>query len=339
MKKCYIYGAGITGRVAKLCLEGYHGYSVCGFIDDACAGEYIDGVSAMPLEEVAKDETIIVASNLHAEMIQRKLKEHEYPNVFLFYYEDRLLDTRLEVQKETFDTEAVNEVIGYFDDAYSASAYAMMIHQRQSSRRMVCSTLDQYLMYGVPGEDAVIFDCGAASGDTVAKFLPYIPEGKIYAFEPGDDAFAALSRKYGGDPRVVPVKKGLYRYDGELGFVDTGNSGSGYVSENSEFKIEVVGIDSFVNALGISRVDWIKMDIEGAEYDALVGAEETIRRFKPRLAISIYHRPEDMVEIPRLVRRICPGYKFHFGHHSIGNGESVLYADYPQDAKDTVGDI
>lgn len=339
MTSCFVYGAGITGRVAKLCLEGYHGYSVCGFIDDACAGEHIEGVPTVLLEEVGKDDAIIVASNLYAETIQRKLKAYGYLNVLLFYYEDRLLDTRLQKQGDIFDTEGVKEVIGYFDDAYSASAYEMMIHQRQSSRTMVCSTLEQYLMYGTPDEDDVIFDCGAAGGDTVAKFLPYLSGGTIYAFEPGDDAFAALSRKYGTDSRIVPVKKGCFRYDGEIGFVDAGNSGSGYVSENAAFQIEVISIDSFVRSAGISRVDWIKMDIEGAEHDALIGAEETIRRFKPRLAISIYHRPEDMIEIPRLIRRICPDYRFRFGHHSIGNGESVLYADYPRDKKDATGDI
>lgn len=339
MMSCFVYGAGITGRVAKLCLEGYHGYSVSGFIDDACAGKYIEGVPAVLLEEVGKDEAIIVASNLHAEAIQRKLKENGYSNVLLFYYEDRLLDTRKAKQKDVFDTEAVKEVIGYFDDAYSSSAYEMMIHQRQSARTMVCSTLDQYLMYGTPDDDDVIFDCGAASGDTVAKFLPYISRGTIYAFEPGDEAFAALSRKYATDSRIVPVKKGCFRYDGEIGFVDAGNSGSGYVHENAVLKIEVVSIDSFVRSEGISRLDWIKMDIEGAEFDALIGAEETIRRFKPKLAISIYHRPEDMIEIPRLVHRMCSGYRFRFGHHSIGNGESVLYADYLHDKEDTDGDI
>lgn len=339
MTSCFIYGAGVTGRVAKLCLEGYHGYSVAGFIDDACAGRDVDGVRTVSLEEVGKDDTIIVASNLHAETIQRKLKENGYSNALLFYYEDRLLDTRLPKRGDIFDVEAVKEVIGYFDDAYSASAYEMMIQQRQSSRTMVCSMLDQYLMYGVPNEDDIIFDCGAAGGDTVAKFLPYLSGGTIYAFEPGDDAFAVLSHKYGTDARVVPVKKGCFRYEGEIGFVDAGNSGSGYVSENAAFQIEVVSIDSFVRLAGVTRVDWIKMDIEGAEFDALIGAEETIRRFKPRLAISIYHRPEDMVEIPKLIRQMCPGYRFRFGHHSIGNGESVLYADYPYDEKGSISDL
>jgi hypothetical protein len=72
--------------------------------------------------------------------------------------------------------------------------------------------------------------------------------------------------------------------------------------------------------------DFIKMDIEGAELETLKGAEQTIRRFRPKLAICLYHRPEDFVTIPRFLDRVLPQYQFAIGHFTIHAEETVLYA-------------
>ena len=67
------------------------------------------------------------------------------------------------------------------------------------------------------------------------------------------------------------------------------------------------------------------MDLEGAELNALAGAEKTIRAYRPRLAISIYHRPKDVSTIPRIIRDIEPGYRFYLDHYYPNNWETVLY--------------
>jgi Trk K+ transport system NAD-binding subunit len=77
-----------------------------------------------------------------------------------------------------------------------------------------------------------------------------------------------------------------------------------------------------VEELGLEKVDFIKMDIEGAEVDALIGAEETISQFKPKLAICTYHRPTDPIEIRRILLKYNPNYKFK----EIERGEKVLFA-------------
>ena len=74
------------------------------------------------------------------------------------------------------------------------------------------------------------------------------------------------------------------------------------------------------------RVAFIKMDIEGSEYNALLGARETIVRNRPILAISIYHRKEDIWVLPSVILEMVPDYKLYFGHYSIAAAETVLYA-------------
>lgn len=81
-------------------------------------------------------------------------------------------------------------------------------------------------------------------------------------------------------------------------------------------------LDTIVEMLGLERVDFIKMDIEGAEVDALLGAEETIKRFKPKLAICTYHRPTDPIEIRKILLNYNPNYRFK----ELKRGERVLYA-------------
>ena len=68
------------------------------------------------------------------------------------------------------------------------------------------------------------------------------------------------------------------------------------------------------------------MDIEGSELKAIIGAREIIKKFHPTLAISVYHKPEDIVEIPQLIMDINPNYKFSLRHYSIGDFDTVLYA-------------
>jgi hypothetical protein len=85
-------------------------------------------------------------------------------------------------------------------------------------------------------------------------------------------------------------------------------------------------IDSLVDEGAVARVDFLKMDVEGSELRALQGAEMTLRRWKPRLAISLYHEFEDFFTIPLWLNDLNVGYRFLLDHYSIHHEETVLYA-------------
>ena len=96
--------------------------------------------------------------------------------------------------------------------------------------------------------------------------------------------------------------------------------------EDTESGVNRIPVDSIDNVCSGDKVTFIKMDIEGSEMEALKGAENVIKRDKPRLAICIYHKPEDLYEIPFWVKETVPEYKLYIRHHSNLQNETVLYA-------------
>lgn len=87
-------------------------------------------------------------------------------------------------------------------------------------------------------------------------------------------------------------------------------------------KIEVVSLDSVIQ----EKVTFIKMDIEGSEIKALQGSRNLIQTYRPKLAISIYHKWEDLVDIPTYIHELVPEYKFYIRHYFYSPAETVLYA-------------
>lgn len=125
--------------------------------------------------------------------------------------------------------------------------------------------------------------------------------------------------------RVVP--KGLWSGESELVFNEVDNYGSSSFcnqkGNGNEIIIPTTSID--LEAQG-KAVSFIKMDIEGAELEALKGASETIKKYRPTLALSIYHKPEDIVELPAYIKTLVPEYKLYLRNYHLDHTETVLYA-------------
>ena len=129
--------------------------------------------------------------------------------------------------------------------------------------------------------------------------------------------------------RITLIEKPITSISNEKYYVH-GNGPASCVSKNKPKKnnykvVKGISIDDFISDNQINKVDLIKMDIEGAELDALMGAKNTILKFKPKLAICVYHKQEDFDTIPRYIDSLNLNYKFYLKHHGITRGETVLY--------------
>lgn len=154
--------------------------------------------------------------------------------------------------------------------------------------------------------------------------------GKIVAFEADDRNAANLKRNH---PDVDVINTGVWSEDTDLNFI-FGENGTSKILELQEDKKDTI---CKMNVMGISvcKIDncsecrdmtFLKMDIEGAELYALRGAEKTILRNHPKLAICIYHSDEDMVRIAEWIHELLPEYRFAVRQHSNSICETVLYA-------------
>ncbi|WP_035043124.1 FkbM family methyltransferase [Desulfovibrio sp. X2] len=182
-----------------------------------------------------------------------------------------------------------------------------------------------------PGD--VVIDCGAAFGDISLQFAEAAgPDGRVLCFEPYrlflDVFFANMAANPGLASRIEVVERGVWdEDDAVLSFIEGGGGSCIDESNSATVKIRTVTLDSAVAAAGLDRVDFIKMDIEGAELRALRGAEGVLRRFRPRLAVCLYHQPEDFCAIPEYLDGLGLGYRFHLNHHYVNEWETVLYAE------------
>ena len=166
-------------------------------------------------------------------------------------------------------------------------------------------------------------DCGAYNGDTLALLSR---EGyafdAIAAFEPDPANFVLLSERARVHGAAFCFPCGVGRSVGQVRFQSGDGMGSRESAEG-DLTIQCVSIDE---ALPGFKPTYIKMDIEGAEIDALQGARRTIEEHRPSLAISAYHQPEHHWEVPLLIASWNLGYRFEMRGHSFGTYDTVLYA-------------
>lgn len=174
----------------------------------------------------------------------------------------------------------------------------------------------------------VFIDAGVLDLYTSLRFVEeckkrHIEDYKIYAFEPDErsyDRCLSIKKKH-PEIDITLVNKGLWSCDTTLHFQTTGGADSKIAKEGIG-QIAVVSLDSFIK----EKVTFIKMDIEGAELEALKGCQDTIKKYRPKLAISVYHKKEDLIEIPTYIMNLVSDYHFYLRHYSSGFVETVLYA-------------
>lgn len=178
-----------------------------------------------------------------------------------------------------------------------------------------------------------VIDAGACFGDTALLFAHYAgTNGRVYSFEFVPNNLKILSRNLDVNPdlkeRIKLIKQPLWSEEGIPVYYESNGPGTKVSMQKISDKSSLVNtatIDSLVEQGNIEKVDFIKMDIEGAETNALVGAEKTIKKFKPKLAISLYHSELDFKRIPEFIKSLNLGYKFYFDHYTMHAEESVLF--------------
>jgi FkbM family methyltransferase len=323
-------------------------FNVQGVIDDHCLYSQIGGVPrisgtdflnigngsvavCLAFSREGKNYFESLARSAGAELLHYMEAADAFPG----YRQDHILEG---LARETaLHVERLLSLTTRFEDAISIQTLLCILTGRLTYERGWLETVNtgQETMYfgldfmPLNGEEAVV-DCGAFDGDTIEKVRNATADRfkSIVALEPEPDNFAILRNKYSDDKRIELNRVGASNRQANLPFTAALGSFShtrGVTEEDGPNSIAVTTLDSLLRR----PVSTIKIDIEGGELEAIEGAQETIRKNLPKMAIAAYHRPLHLVQIVDLLDQIAPGYSFYLRHHGDFFLETVLYAVPP----------
>ena len=336
----YLYGAGgLAVRIKNILdknnirIDGY-------IIDDGYLPldenkRFIDGVPMISAQNgITKNCVIIPAFMALTKENEEKAENNEFVEKFydidfggIFAMND------INVYDDEFITQNADKFIDLFNklsDFESRKALVMFTAQKytgmfRKNHSKAAAYFDKDI---VRLEDNEIFvDCGAYTGDTVIQFikemnLQGVIYNKIYAFEADDNNFKIMRDGLKNLKNIEQLPIGVWEKKDTLHFNNSLGLGSKISDEGIELKVDAID-----NIIGSSeKVTFIKMDIEGSELKALKGAEKTILKHKPKLAICVYHKPEDLITIPQYILSLNPNYKLYLRNYSSSAVETVLYA-------------
>lgn len=344
----YIWGTGLLGRFACRQLKQSNILSggVIAFIDNnkALTGSIIEDTPVISPDIVKTDDLIIICSQAFMQ-IENQI-ENELSNPKLYYrilpflydelsewkMDEGLLDSlgKLDIYRENYKNifrkcadeisrEVLDDILNY--RFTMKSAWIQKAYDKTNERGNGVEYFDSAIIE--LQKDEVFVDCGGYIGDTVLSFRDFSNNTykKIYYFEPSLTIYNNAKDNLKNVRDVVFNSAGVGENSGVYRFAGAGEKDSGHVDDNGTEMVNIVTLDEVV----MDEPTFIKMDIEGAELSALKGASKLIKKSRPKLAICVYHKPEDLFEILELIDSWGINYKYYFRHYQRGLSGTILY--------------
>jgi FkbM family methyltransferase len=326
-----IFGCGSMGRYVAKGLREHDIKPLC-FAVDKPDKIYVDKVKIYSITQAATTfpgALFVVAAFQGAEVLKRligmglmvitfpKFARHYAPYLLPYYALDNKVYLPADRVDLFADEESRTEYIGQYKWRGTLDSYYLPLHQPIKDLYFPPDLVDIR-------QDEVFVDCGAYDGDTIGEFKQH-GGGKIIAIEPDPGSYEKLISKY---PDIIAINQALGTKCGKIAFDAYASPWSASGKGES-----LVDCDTLDNILAGYKPTFIKMDIEGAELDALKGGCNTIKVHRPVLAICLYHRPYDIWQIPVYVHWLVPSYKLYLRRYAEDCWEEVLYCIPPERVK------
>ncbi|MGA7194471.1 MAG: FkbM family methyltransferase [Anaerolineales bacterium] len=341
----FIYGTGTVGQEIWKLLK-VKGYSIKGFIDHSLTQRPLPEAfifqpddERIPIKDRRNSDVIMAIHNRAAQIppIIENLHRLGYGQIITLIdlYDNfaNELGQRYWLTSRNFYSNYEKEILltqNLFEDKASRELFRSLISFRKTGDYSILSAPDmehQYFPSDIPFSKKPIrfVDCGAFDGDTLRNFVESkIPIEALAAFEPDQINFQKLSKyiRESQIPNAFLWPCGVYSSSTQIRF-DSGQGEASVISEKGAFTIQCISLD---DAIPNFNPTLIKMDIEGAEIEALRGAQHIIQKYRPELAISVYHLPSHIWEIPLFVKAMMPDtYHYYLRAHGFNDFDIVLY--------------
>lgn len=347
-----IYGAGGNGKILFSLLKKMQ-IDVSFFIDLYCTEQEYCGIPIFRPNEVSDKATpVLVSISCFSEQVKQQLLGNGHLCCFNL---NEVIKMFPELLDEFIDPRRKQELIESVLHHKNQYDYVEQLLEDDSSRQVLKRIIafrtdpcaehylendwetqyfpDKLLTKGLIQTPFRMVDCGAYNGDTLSVVCELsankqIDVGCVICFEPEVDNFKKLVQRVQSDnytnKNVILYPCGVWSENSILYFKPgQDQSHITTISDEETISIPVMSLDN--TCYGI-RPNFIKMDVEGAEIAALHGSSKIIAEFNPTLAISVYHRPEHLWQIPQLIQEINPNYHYYLHAHGDFGYEIVLYA-------------
>jgi FkbM family methyltransferase len=307
---------------------------VDGFIDD-----YTDETSHLnkpivPIEKIPHDALVVVTVIGKPLIAQKRVKQFQFESIDYYSF---FKYSQLPIQQIMFWEGMIEDiesniskyqwVYNLLEDQISKNQFYHIINFRLSydldymrgfSDREDEQYFEPFLNLQKSGE--VFVDVGGFDGYTTQEFIQLAPQyEKVHFFEPEEKNMRVAKERLSKFDHIVFHQLGLSDAKATLQFDTSGSSSK--ISQEGDVTIEVDRLDDIIK----ERVTFIKMDIEGAEPQAIAGAKETIAKYHPKLAISVYHRKDDFWAIPQQILSIRDDYSIYLRHYTEGISETIMF--------------
>lgn len=331
-KNPVIFGAGDCGHRICALLHGW-GIKVLCFCDNRQNGK-IDEITGLKIikpqemHDIIKDFEILVCveeENAYQSISHQLLrlgfdkKQIHIMNKYFYIQPGKYFDKNIQEYKKAYQL---------LDDEFSRHVYLEKMKKvflASDISGVVSPYAEEYFDEKIVLTDNEMFiDCGGFDGDTSIKFAEWC-DGKyrgIVIFEPELCKKESIAKNMGSYQYEL-YQLGVWSKHTELYFDAKGTNSSHISKKKGKYRIETAALDETVYN---KKPTFIKMDIEGAEQEALKGCKKIIQDYKPKLAICIYHKPEDLFEIPIMIKEMNPEYKLYVRQYADAWYDTVLYA-------------
>lgn len=340
MREVYLWGTGLLGKFA--CEEfKKNKVKVKGFIDndERKQGNNIEGITIYPPTKLKKQDTVIICSGAYPQ-IKKQLLELEIKNIVYYevmpFYDDKF-QTYYDGFKNLWECiisnkEKLHEVENILEDDISLNVLDNVLSYRLSlnddyldeAYELSMQQGEQYFDKCIHlSKEEVFVDCGTYIGDTTLEFIEKTKEEyhSIYMLEPDEYIMSKARRNTEKFHDTFYLQMACGNEDTFLKYSTNGSQGGGTLKSEGSETIKVGKLDNYIK----EKPTYIKMDIEGAEKEAIQGMKTILEDYRPKIAVSVYHKPQDIFEIPLMLKEMGLNYSFYLRHYSKMYYDTVLY--------------
>lgn len=333
---CYIWG---TAKLARFCLKQFrsHGIQSKGFICND--SKEWDNEEIYPPSILKKDDVVVICSFYHPE-IKAQLNEMGVQQC-LYYEELAYIIPELDIYYPAFEgifseVEANKDkyisIVDILQDDLSKEIYEDImkyrltldsdytVHAFRKSLEAGIQDFDSVVVNRF-SENTIFYDVGGFDGQSTLDFIQQAKKyKKIYFFEPDVNNIRETEKRLKNVHNIQFVQAVAGDRAGTVHF-DASGDGSGHISENGGETVNMIRLDDYIHGEDC----FVKMDVEGFELSVLRGCEKAIKRYKPMLSVSVYHKPGDIHRLIDLVLSYDPTYKVYLRHYSQTYADTRAY--------------